>query len=413
MRRLSLLLAALLLLVGVAQASRSAGTSVSAVAGREPLLATRDFAVTSRLFFADPVSLRPIDRRSLPLSFHWGDFARSPDGRLLALSRNDRPELEFVRLPGLRFAGAMSFPDGEFVRFAAWPSRHVLLALLDPLPQRVVAIDPVSRTLLWQRSVGGSVLDVARFGDGLVVLAAPADGIGSARIVTIGVDGSVRSVVLERVFAGFRRDDDAGDFVGETRVPGLAVDLTSSRAYVVGAGEPIAQVELASMSVTSHGGSRTLAKAVSGPMRLATWLGNGLLAVTGTDSSIGTDAQGHVQQTMTPSGLFLVDTHTWEARMLQPDASTATTVGGSLLAYGASYESASDTRTGSGLTIYGLDGARRIHLFGETPIYGVQGQGGIAYVWLPDRNGHVVVVDSGSGRILANVTRPDLALLVR
>jgi hypothetical protein len=412
MRRLLLLLAALLVLPGMEQASAPASASDSAALAREPLLATRDSGSSSRLFYVDPVSLRPVGRKSLGLDFHWGDFARSPDGSLLALSRNDAPELRFVRLGGLRRAGAMRFPNGSFVRPVAWPSPHLLLALLDPAPQRILAIDPSARKVLWERSMDGSVLDIGRSADGLVVLAAPAKGIGPATIATIGLDGSLKSVVLDRIVAGSQRDERPADFVGEVRWPGLAVDPDGNRAYVVGASEPVARVDLASMSVTYHGGSRTLAKAVSGPWRQAIWLGNGMLAVAGSDSSVRTDAQGNVQQTVTPTGLLLVDTRTWSVRMLQADAAAAIASGGSLLAYGASYDSATDTK-GSGLTVYGLNGTRRGNLFGRTPISSVEAQGGLAYVWLPDRHGHVVVVGPKSVRVLANVTRPSLVLLVR
>jgi hypothetical protein len=289
----------------------------------------------------------------------------------------------------------------------------MLLAVLESPPRAVLAIDPSARKVLWRRSIDGSVIDARPSPDGLVVLAAPADGIGPARILSIGVDGSVRAVVLDRVSAGFRRDQGSEDFVGERRSPGLAIDPVGNRAYVVGAGEPIAQVALASMRVSYHGGSRTLAKAVSGPWRVATWLGNGMLAVAGTDSSVHTDLQGRVQQTMTPSGLLLIDTNTWVARMLERNVSTAIAVGDSLLAYGSSYDSATRTQAGSGLTIYGLDGTRRLHLFGHTSVSYVQAEAGLAYVRLPDRDGHVVVVDPAARRILASVTRPRIALLAR
>jgi hypothetical protein len=180
---------------------------------------------------------------------------------------------------------------------------------------------------------------------------------------------------------------------------------------VVGADEPIAEIDLAAMSVTYHGGSRTLAKAVSGPERAAMWLGNGMVAVAGVDSSVTTDAQGRLRQARTPSGLALIDTRAWTARLLQPDAAAATVVGRSLLAYGTGYDSAGGI-TGSGLTIYGLDGTPRLHLFGRTPIWDVRARGGLAYAFVADRDGRVLVVDPVAGRTLASVKKPDIALLL-
>jgi len=409
MRRLLFLVA--MLLVPLAA---SVPVCASATA-RQPILATLDTASTSRLFYVDPVSLRPIGARSLGLDFHWGDFTRSPEGALLVLSSNDAPELRFVRLPGMRFVGSMTFTDGQFVRLVAWPSPHLLLALLDSSPERVLAIDPSTRKVLWRRSVDGTVVDIQAAPGRVVVLAAPANKIGPARIVVIGTGGSVRSVVLERVLAGFHHKQGSQDFIAKNRTPGLAIDPAGERAYVVGADEPVAQIGLASMRVRYHGGLRVPAKAVSGPLRQATWLGNGMLAVSGTDSSISTDAQGNVKQDTAPAGLLLINTHSWTSRSLQPNAEATITAGSSLLAYRSGYDSATKTRAGSGLTIYSLDGTPRVHLLAHTSIDWVQSQGGLAYVWLTNPNGladHVVVIDPGSGRILARETR-SITLLTR
>jgi hypothetical protein len=410
MRRLLPCFALLLVLSGVAQAGAPTG-QVASAARRPPVLGTISNTLgSSRLFLADPVSLRPLAGKSLRLGFNWGDFARSPDGSLLVLSRNDRPELRFVRLGKLRLAGAMKF-SGQFVRPVAWFSPRLLLALVDAPSARAIAIDPSSRRVLWQRSIEGTIQKVERSSHRLVLLVAPADRIGPATLVTIGADGELRSVVLTRVFAGFERDQNPEDFVGRTRSPGLAVDAGASRAYVVGEAEPIAEVDLTVMSVTYHGSSRTFAKAVSGPERVATWLGNDMLAVAGADASVTTDAQGRMKQTRTPSGLFLIDTRTWALRLIQPDAAAATVVGRSLLGYGTGYDSAGAI-TGSGLTIYSLDGTPRSRLFGRTPIWDVRAQGGLAYAFAAGREGRVLVVDAGAGRMLASVKKPDVALLI-
>jgi hypothetical protein len=410
MRRLLPCVAVLIALSGVAQASAPTGL-VSAAARRSPVLVTASSgAGSSRLFLADPVSLRPLAGKSLRLGFNWGAFARSPDGSLLILSRNDRAELRFVDLGTLRFSGAMRF-SGQFVRPVAWFSPRLLLALVDAPAAQAIAIDPRLRKVLWRRSIDGTIQTIERSPQGLVMLVAPAERIGPATLITIGAGGEVRSVVLTQIFAGFERDQNAEDVVGRTRSPGLAVDPAGYQAYVVGAGEPIAQVDLAAMSVAYHAGSRTLAKAFSGPERLATWLGSGMLAVAGADSSVTTDAQGRSRQARTPSGLSLIDTRTWAPRLLQADAAAATVVGRLLFAYGTGYDSAGGI-TGSGLTIYTLDGTARVHLFGQTPIWDVRVQGGLAYVFPADREGRVFVVDAAAGRILASVKKPDVALLV-
>jgi hypothetical protein len=399
----SLFLVALLI---VPAAMTAVGRS-SAAAARPPLLATRDEQSSSRLFYVDPVSLRPLAGRSLPLDFHWGDFVRSPDGSTLALSRNDAPELRFVRLRGLKFVGTMSFQEGQFVRLVSWPSRHLLFALLDSSPERVLAIDPTARKVLWRRSIRGSVIDIQPAAGGVVALAAPTGRIGAARVVAIGAGGSTRSIALDRIRAGFHRHS-LQDSIGKIRTPGLAVDPGGGRAFVVGAGEPVVQVSLASGRVSYHGGLRALQKAVSGPRRQAIWLGNGLLGVTGSDASLSTDKQGNVRESLAPTGLTLLNTRTWTSRRLQEDTDAAIAVSGRLLAYRSGYDSGTKTQAGSGLTIYRLDGTRVRHLLGRTPISWVQAQNGLAYVWLAKANGladHVVVINPASGRILARESR--------
>ena len=391
---------------------RRAGRRPPATAAGEPLLATRDTGSSSVLFFADPISLQPLGLAPLPLDFHWGSYARSPAGSLLALSLNDRAELRFVRLDTLQPAGAMPLSGTGYVQLVAWPSEHMLIALLD---SQVLAIDPSTRTVLWRRTIAGSVPQVARSPGGVVLLVTPLDKIGPAKIAAIGTDGSMRTVVLNRVLGGSHRAPSSSDYRANVRTPALTIDPAGNRAFVVGAGEPVAEVDLGSMQVRYHGGSQSVrapAKAISGPWRTGTWLGNGTLAVSGTNSSVRTDSLGRVQQTVTPSGLILIDTRTWETRVLQQDATATRLVGDALLAYGRSYDSAANSPAGAGLTVYNLDGTARLHLFGQTPISWIQTQSGLAYVWLSDSNGHVAVIDPASGRTLADVTTPEWTVLL-
>ena len=144
----------------VGWAARHAATSpVAAV--RRPILATLDGPSGARLFYADPISLKQTGSRSLQLGFFWGDYARSPGGSLLALSRNDSPALRFVRLPALQPAGGMTFDAGQSVSLIAWPAPRLLYALLDASPEEVLAIDPIARRVLWRRALAGSMLDAS------------------------------------------------------------------------------------------------------------------------------------------------------------------------------------------------------------------------------------------------------------
>jgi hypothetical protein len=94
----------------------------------------------------------------------------------------------------------------------------------------------------------------------------------------------------------------------------------------------------------------------------------------------------------------LIDVRHWTKRTLDEHASQFTFSAGTLLAYGTSWNSATQKTTGIGLTAYGLDGEKRFHLFEEEPIYYVETAGPYAYVW---RNGEPpVTVDLRSGSVI-------------
>src|SRR5205085_1085939 len=100
----------------------------------------------------------------------------------------------------------------------------------------------------------------------------------------------------------------------------------------------------------------------------AIWLGNGLVGVFGTDAHGTIDAAGTPQLTETPSGLQLVNTRDWSVRTLDSGAGAAAVAQDALLTTGMVWRSATQTLTGTGLTIFGADGAVRAHLFGSRPL---------------------------------------------
>ena len=83
-----------------------------------------------------------------------------------------------------------------------------------------------------------------------MVLAAPGERIGSATLVLANPDGGLLRVPLPRIRAGFD-EVNPRRLLGRQIVPGLAVDETAGRAYVVAANEPlVAEVDLANGAVT-------------------------------------------------------------------------------------------------------------------------------------------------------------------
>jgi len=195
-------------------------------------------------------------------------------------------------------------------------------------------------------------------------------------------------------------------------MPALAVDRSGNRAFVVGAGTPVAEVDLTTSSVTYHDLSTPVsllgrlhawleptaeAKATEGPNREAAWLGDGMLAVWGwNDRTSFKGDQVHVWAE--PAGLTLVDTRDWSSRVLDSGASSMTVANGNLLAFSWLWDSARDHPSGSGVTAYGPDGGMRFHLFGSRAILSTQALGGRAFI--RGTKSAYSVVDLRSGRVL-------------
>src|SRR5919199_999781 len=181
------------------------------------------------------------------------------------------------------------------------------------LVRRTVDLDGYGRALLWAR------LD---------------------RLDVVAADGSVRSVGLDRVRAGSSWPPEGFDTpIGTTRQPALAVDPEGNRAFVIQPDGPAAEIDLRTLAVSYHDLSapRSLlarldgwltptarAKGLNGPQWRGLWLGDGLLAVTGTEETASTDANNQLVGSAAPAGLAIVDTRDWTIRMLDRGADTVT-----------------------------------------------------------------------------------------
>jgi hypothetical protein len=176
------------------------------------------------------------------------------------------------------------------------------------------------------------------------------------------------------------------------RSPGLAVDPEGRRAFVV-APRVVAKVDLASLRVSYHElGSRepaAVAKTSTGFWRRAQWLGGGLLAVSGSDST---------SMRTQPAGLLVVDTRTWRVRTLDRGASAFVLEGGLLLATGS-----------GGFAGYDLDGAKRFALFDGLQAFVAEVYRGRAYVWVTRAGGPqepLRIVDLASGQVVGERGAP-------
>lgn len=342
----------------------------------------------------------------------------APHERLLAVARNDQAlarSLRVVDVRRMRVRADVPLAGGA-VGLLAWlaPGRVLMVQeICCEERQRLVAVDLARRKSVAQRPLGGSVLRAGRTARELVLLVAPANEIGPARLVVADSAGAVRFVRLERVPAGVKLLPGQ-DFQVEQSVPGLAVDPGGRRAFVVAPGL-VAEVDLVTLAVTYHAPkpatsafSRLLdwldpaayAKGATGPTRTARWLGGGLLAVTGSDEDLVEDARGREQNRIRAAGLDLVDTRNWSVYTVDPRATEVRLAGDRLLATGSSQDPAAGTRDAIGLAAYSLDGRRRFQLFDGREVWIRQVYRGRAFVDIPLRKApwsslRVVKLDAG------------------
>jgi hypothetical protein len=390
---------ALLVLALVALAAPVAATGEQAAPAKVKgtVLATEWSRKQDFLVRVDADSLRPVSKR-IPLGGHVYSWSFSPDGRRLAIGFTQTHIVRIVDVRRMKPIGRIPTWSG-WVRSLAWVSPR---RLLGEEPAGLFLLDPVARKRLASPNTPGTVLAAQRAGNRLVLLAAPPFGPEVAELAVVGGDGAVRTVRLDRIRATGSISDELREFYR----PALVLD-PAGRAYVVGAGsgEPVAEVELDSLSVTYHEPRRErslltrfrnwlepMAEAkepLAGSFRTGAWLGEGKIAVWGTDSA--RVAPDRVETA--PAGLSVIDTKDWTTRMIDADAWHAAFAGGTLL---AAYEQ-------GGLTGFTTEGDRRYHLFDQDRSAVEATFGSRAFVVLDRKPVHVI--DANTGRVLGTRRR--------
>ncbi|MGH3072779.1 MAG: hypothetical protein ACRDNB_10995 [Gaiellaceae bacterium] len=421
MRRLFLLAAVLAL-----QASAPAVVTAApaSAAKNEPALAiVADGGF--ELARVEPSSLARLPGGTVPLGRSAFAWAFSADRTKVAVGGQDG--LQFVDVSAMRLLGRMSMArrfevasNGGVATFfgvqpLAWLTPRRVLVLAPP--HELLVVDPGRRRVIARKELGGWVGRIERTGTRLVLLVHAPERIAPARLVVADASGALRSVRVDRIVAGSRLED-AATHRTRSMTPGLAVDPSRERAYVVGAAGTVAEIPLATLRVVYREPSRPRSllgrlhawlepeaqgKAGSGAHRDALWLGNGLLAVSGSDSMVVT-SNGRLAQTSSPAGLKLIDTRSWTIRTLDERASSFVYSSGLLLASGVTFRA--NAAEGIGVVAYELDGTRRLSLFEGEPLQWAGAAGGYGYV--PARAGEprgVRIVDLADGSV---VLRPTL-----
>jgi hypothetical protein len=369
----------------------------------------------------DARTLRPRRGPRLLVTGHAFGWSYSPDGRLLALGDDSGGEVFLVDTRRLSLAGRVSASDYGQVFATAWLGERLLaLANLcchsdEPATEEgfvLAVIDPERRRRLSARPLDGSIQGIAHTSSALVLLLGPRNALGPTRIAVVDAEGAMRSATLDRIFSG--QDRDAHDRpYARSATPGLALDLSGDRAFVVGAGAPVAEVDLTTLAVSYHDLSTPIsllgrigswlepaaeAKVpLAGPVRSARWLGDGFLAVWGHDTEVTGEGR-NVHMREIAAGVKLIDTRGWRVRTLDPAAVSFAVAGETLLTYGARWDSATRKMSGVGLTAFGPTGSVRYKRFGSASIHIVHPLG--SRIAVQDSPRFYSILDARTGGVL-------------
>jgi hypothetical protein len=358
------------------------------------------------LFRVRPDTLQRVSR-PVPMAGGAGFTAFSPSGSMVAIGGGSAATLRLVDLRRMRrVSGFVPLGGRGFVTALSWPAPRRILALVQGEEARLVVFDPARRQTLSVRRLEGAISAVEVVAGGFVVLVAPVDRIGPARLARVDAYGVLRWARLPSVRAGGERFDDGTGTPGLRNLrPGLAVDPTGRRAFVVSPGDRVTEVDLRTLAVSEHLASfapAAHAKSIEGQFREARWFA-GRLVVAGTDY----DGLRDNRLVATSQGVKTIDVDDWSVRTLDAAASSFSIVAGRLLVYGAPYGSS----TGTGLDAYDRAGKLVFSLFGDRHVAYVQTEGRYAYLSTANSSRHEIV-DVAVGRMLRTVrTKGPLTLL--
>ncbi len=341
-----------------------------------PLLGISFSRLDTRLVRLDPRSLLPRGR-SISLERYTGAWSFSPDRRQLVFGSgysqlSESPAaVRFFDVSTLRPLHDLVLGPSAEIQVLDWAAPDRLLAVVRsccPAASSVSLVDTASGAVLARHALAGELVAAGRARAALVLLLEPTS-FGPVRLAVAGADGALRTVDLDRVLGG----------PSTTPPP-----------------QPRAQAKTGALERSA---------------RSALWLGDGRLAVFGSDGTARWQ-DGRLEVRTRPSGLTVIDTSTWQSQVLDPGSAWAVVARDALLSFGATWDSAKQRETGSGLRVYGRDGAERLHLFGSRAIAIVEVFGSRAFVHRSSPDSDYSIVSLTSGRVLRTIHR-DLPLVLR
>ena len=429
------LVVVLVALVGAVGSPRSAAieTTTARPAKASPILGISYGSPSGTLAWFEPMTLEMLPGRKARLGGHFGSWAFSSGRRFLALGSREGPG---ARTPGIRFVDAHrmrvqgDLPLSPHRRGCAsaltWLQPERLLAVVSTgyaSASEVVVIDPRTRRVLRRSPLPASPSGVGRSSEELILLFSSVGEFVPVRLAVVDSEGTVRLRAVERILAGTVVDPTGTEYRTRTIQPGLAVDPDGRRAFVVPASGPVAEVDLVTLDVSYHELDRpsplgrllrwltpaAQAKVMEGPVREARWLGDGMLAVSGSDYSVEAGTSGAEGMLQAPAGVRLIDTRSWSSRLLDPEASGFAVGAGLVVAQGGRWDYREERGYGPGLRAFGLDGKEHWRLHAGEYRW-LETAGPVGYVHL---GGDMAdVVDLAAGAVVSRVVRDPFAHLL-
>jgi hypothetical protein len=338
--------------------------------------------VPTRLMRVDPATLRPKGGRTLRLKGYFKQPVRSPDAKTVALGGSAGTIL-LADVSSMRRRSSIRIGSPyEDTTVVSWPAADRLVALDVSSDAhrvgltKVVVVDPKRGDVVrearfpWWAAQGRGTTAAGR----VATLIVSWQRLVPPRLVVVTADGTIEIVTLARLRAG------VGYSHGEVvRFPALAVDPQGERAFVINEGEPVAIVDLATLKVRYQRatGLSSPARALagpahetgtsnprSGPARSATWLGGGLIAISGSDSYTG-QAGRWLGDSKAPAGLQILDTRSWRARTLDRRPSEFEWIRGRLVATARAWNPRARRVRGDALVAYDRAGRVKYRIPGD------------------------------------------------
>jgi hypothetical protein len=371
----------------------------------------------------EPRTLETLPGRKLALGRYQSGWSFSPDRSRIVFGNqgvalNDSPAALRIVDPA-KLGTIRDVPLGMdgYVAATHWVGPDRLQAVVrssSPEGDFALLVDAAEGRVLQRQLLEGSVSAIGR-AKGALVLLLESPTFGPIGLAVADEAGSVRSVKLDRIEAGRSVTDPPNSYLQHDRA-GLAVDAAGGRAYVVAAGDPVAEVDLASLSVAYHVPSQPVSllgrlhdwaeprarakEFLTRSARGALWLGDGQLAVVGMNGTAHW-TKNRFAVKMVPSGLQVIDTRDWSSRVVDPSSSDLEVARNALLSWGSSWDSG--TQKGTGLTVFGSHGERRFHLFGAQRVYGAQVVNGRAFVLRQAVEPGYAIVSLRTGKVLRTI----------